>query len=70
MIAIKSRRAHTQSCFMTDYIVNAKITVSGGDDDRAKIQDAVDAGLKELNGIASRYGFTITDSSANVEAAS
>ena len=46
---------------MTDYTVNAKITVSGGDDDRAKIQDAVDAGLRELNGIASRYGFTITE---------
>ncbi len=55
---------------MTEYTVNAKITVSGGDDDRAKIQDAVDAGLKELNGIASRYGFTITDSSATVEGAS
>lgn len=55
---------------MTDYTVNAKITVSGGDDDRAKIQDAVDAGLRELNGIASRYGFTITSSSATVEAAS
>jgi hypothetical protein len=53
---------------MTDYTVNAKITVSGGDDDRAKIQAAVDAGLKELNGIASRYGFTITDSSATVDA--
>jgi hypothetical protein len=52
---------------MTDYTVHATITVSGSDDDRAKIQAAVDAGLKELTGIATRYGFTITDSSASVE---
>jgi hypothetical protein len=55
---------------MTDYTVTAKITVSGSDTDRAKIQSAVDAGLKELNGIATRYGFTITDSSATVEGGS
>ena len=52
---------------MTDYTVTAKITVSGAGTDRAKIQAAADAGLKELDGIASRYGFTITDSSASVE---
>lgn len=52
---------------MTDYNVKATITVSGADTDRAKIQAAVDAGLKELNSVASRYGFTITDSSATVE---
>ena len=51
---------------MTDYTVTGTITVSGSDDDRARIQAAVDAGLKELNGIASRYGFTITDSNATV----
>jgi hypothetical protein len=55
---------------MSDYTVNAKITVSGGDTDRAKIEAAVNAGLQELNGIASRYGFTITDSSATVEGGS
>jgi hypothetical protein len=55
---------------MTDYTVNATITVSSGEGDRARIQAAVDAGLKELNGIASRYGFTITESSATVEGGS
>ena len=51
---------------MTDYTVNATITVSGDDNDKAKIQAAVDAGLKELTGVATRYGFTITSSSATV----
>lgn len=52
---------------MTDYTVHATLTVSGDGVDRAKIQQALDAGLKELPGIASRYGFTITDSSATVD---
>ncbi|CAN5274527.1 hypothetical protein BH11ACT3_BH11ACT3_23560 [soil metagenome] len=39
----------------------------GGDDEQAKIQSALDAGLGELTRLASRYGFTITNSSATVE---
>ncbi len=54
---------------MTDYTVRATITVSGDTVDRATIQGALDAGLKELPGIASRYGFTITDARADVEEA-
>jgi hypothetical protein len=53
---------------MTDYTVNATITVSGSEGDLAKIEAAVDAGLKELPGIATRYGFTVTDSNATVAA--
>lgn len=52
---------------MTDYTVHATITVSGEEGDRAKIEAAVQAGLKELPGVAGRYGFTVTDSSASVE---
>lgn len=51
---------------MSDYTVNATITVKGDGTDRSKVQSAVDAGLKELNGVAQRYGFTIVDSSATV----
>ena len=54
---------------MTDYTVRATLTVSGDAADRAKIQAALDAGLKELPGIASRYGFTITDASATIDEA-
>lgn len=52
---------------MTDYTVRATLTVSGAESDRAKIQAALDAGLKELPGVASRYGFTITDASATID---
>lgn len=52
---------------MTDYTVTATVTVSGSEGDRAKIEAAVQAGLKELPAVASRYGFTVTDSSASVE---
>ena len=52
---------------MTEYTVHATITVSGEESDRAKIQAGVDAGLKELPGVASRYGFTITDATATVD---
>jgi len=51
---------------MTDYTVTATIRVSS-DADRAGLQALVDQGLRELSGIASRYGATITDSSATVE---
>ena len=64
---------------MTSYTVKATITTEvgnsaalqafgGGADEASQIQAAVDAGLKELRGIAGRYGFTITDASATVEA--
>jgi hypothetical protein len=52
---------------MTDYTVRATLTVSGDSVDRATIQQALDAGLKELPGVASRYGFTITDAKADIE---
>lgn len=52
---------------MTDYIVRATLTVSGDSVDRATIQQALDAGLKELPGVAARYGFTITDATADIE---
>ena len=51
---------------MATHTVQATITVET-DMDREKIQAALDAGLKELPGIACRYGFTITDSSATVD---
>ena len=54
---------------MTDYTVHATLTVSGDSVDRASIQRALDAGLKELPGVASRYGFTITDARADIEEA-
>jgi len=53
----------------TQYIVHATLTVSGDASDRAKIQAGLDAGLKELPGVASRYGFTITDASATIDEA-
>lgn len=53
---------------MTDYIVRATVTVSG-DIDRAMIQSTLDAGLKELPGLASRYGITVTDASATIDEA-
>lgn len=52
---------------MTDYIVTATITVSGAD--RAQLQSTLDAGTKELPGLASRYGVTITDVSATIDEA-
>lgn len=52
---------------MTDYTVRATLTVSGDSVDRATIQRALDAGLRELPGVASRYGFTITEAKADIE---
>jgi hypothetical protein len=40
--------------------------LGGGADERAEVQSAVDAGLKELKGVAQRYGFTITEANATV----
>jgi len=51
---------------MTDYTVTATLKVST-DADRARVQSLLDQGVKELPGIASRYGFTITDTSISVE---
>lgn len=51
---------------MNDYTVNVTIQAQT-DADRARVQSMLDSGLKELNGIASRYGFTITSSSATIE---
>jgi hypothetical protein len=64
---------------MTTHTVNATIQVEitnpaalnaiagSGGDERSRIQSAVDAGLGELRGIASRYGFSITSASATVD---
>jgi|GEM_PF-2275285 len=52
---------------MSEYTVRATLTVSGDTVDRSTVQSALDAGLKELPGLAARYGFTITDASATVE---
>ena len=54
---------------MTDYTVRATLTVSGDNIDRAKIQSLLDSGLKELPGVASRYGITITDADASIDEA-
>lgn len=55
---------------MADYTVHATLTVSGDAVDRAAIQSALDAGLRELPGLAARYGFTVSDASATIEDAS
>jgi hypothetical protein len=52
---------------MTDYTVHATLTVSGEAIDKAAIQAAVDAGLRELPGVAARYGFTVSDARATVD---
>jgi hypothetical protein len=51
---------------MTDYTVHATLTVSGDAIDKSTIQAALDAGLKELPGLAARYGFTVSDASATI----
>lgn len=51
---------------MSDYTVTATRRVQT-DADRARVQALLDQGLQELPGIASRYGFTITDSTVTVE---
>ncbi len=54
---------------MSEFIVRASLTVSGDSVDRATVEQALDMGLRELPGVASRYGFTITDAKAEVEEA-
>lgn len=63
---------------MANYEVTVVLTVSvsnpsivktlgaGAADERAQVEAAVNLGLKELAPIASRYGFTISDSRADV----
>ena len=51
---------------MTDFIVTATLTVTANVLDRPKIKEALDLGLKELPGLASRYGFQIVDSDVTV----
>jgi hypothetical protein len=63
---------------MTSYRVKAELTVEvtdatalsrlgGGGDEQATIQRALDAGIRELPGVAQRYGLKVTDASATVE---
>lgn len=40
--------------------------IAGGGDERAAVEAALEAGLKELPAIAQRYGFRILDSSVSV----
>jgi hypothetical protein len=65
---------HTISATITVEITNpsalaAVSAISGGTggDERAQVQAAVNAGLRELPSIAQRYGFRVTESSATVE---
>jgi hypothetical protein len=52
---------------MTDYTVQATLTVGGEAVDRATIQAALDAGLRELPSLAARYGFTVSDARATID---
>jgi len=54
---------------MSEFIVRASLRVSADSVDRATVERALDAGLKELPGLAFRYGFTVTDAHAEVEEA-
>jgi len=63
---------------MTSYRVNAELTVEvtdpaavrrlgAGEDEQGAIQRALDAGLRELPGVAARYGLKVSDATATVE---
>ena len=67
---------------MTTHTVHATFTVEvtnpsalaaiaslagGSGDERAQVEAAANAGLRELPSIVQRYGFRITDSSATVD---
>jgi hypothetical protein len=51
---------------MAEYTVTAVLTVQT-DAGKAQVQALLDQGLKELPGIASRYGFTVTGTKLTVE---
>ena len=51
---------------MSNYTVTATIRVSS-DSDRAKIQSLAEQGLRELAGVASRYGITLEETSITVD---
>ena len=66
---------------MSTHTVNATITVeitnpavlaaipgvsAAAGDERAQLQAAVDAGLRELTSLGGRYGFSVTDATATV----
>lgn len=60
---------HTVNATLTVEITNATALSAigaSGADERAAVQAAVQAGLKELPSVAQRYGFRILDSSATV----
>ena len=64
---------HTVQATLTVEITNPSALAAiaaiagGGGDERAQVQAAVNAGLRELPSVAQRYGFRITGSSATVE---
>lgn len=64
---------HTVHATITVEITNpsalaAIAALSGGSgDERAQVEAAVNSGLRELPGIAQRYGFRVTESSATVD---
>jgi hypothetical protein len=51
---------------MTDYTVTAVLKVQT-DADKERVQALLDQGVKELPGVASRYGVTVTDTKLTVE---
>jgi hypothetical protein len=51
---------------MSDYTVTVTLQVSS-DADRDRLKSLLDSGLRELPGIASRYGATVTGSSVSIE---
>ena len=60
---------HTITATIVVDITNpAALNAVGGSsgDERAQVQAAINAGLRELPSIAQRYGFKITESSATV----
>jgi hypothetical protein len=55
-----------QAGWMSDYTVTVTLQVSS-DADRDRLKSLLDSGLRELPGIASRYGATVTGSSVSIE---
>ena len=60
---------YSVTTIMTVDIANPAVVAalaSGAGDERQQVQAAADLGLKELSRIASRYGFTISQTTAQV----
>ena len=63
---------HTVTATLTVEIADPRVLKSipgvnaAGDDERAQLQAAATAGLRELQSMGGRYGFRITDATATV----